>query len=260
MKLTTENYYSAEADKEYMSVSQYKRWTTCPAAAYAQYIGETWKPETTDALLHGSYFHGLFDGSAAVFLADHPELLTAKGLKTAPIKALDAIFDRVSQDAFFMNAVTGQHEEIYTAELFGIQWKCRVDVVNFDRMFFSDVKTCRSFEPIWNDELRVKQPFYLAYSYDLQLAIYQELIRIATGHKLEAYIPAVTKESVPDYEVFDFNSDDMETHFVGILNGVKYGIEAIETMKAGAVELRRCERCDYCKTTKRLTATTLAVI
>lgn len=33
MLLTSENYFSIEADKEYMSVSQYKNFKTCEAKA-----------------------------------------------------------------------------------------------------------------------------------------------------------------------------------------------------------------------------------
>ena len=260
MNLTTENYYTPEADAEYMSVSQYKRWISCPAAANAQYVAGIWKPESTDALLHGSYFHALFDGTAENFLADTPDLMTKKMEKTAPVKLLDSIFARVSQDSFFMNAVTGEHERIFTAGLHGVQWKCRIDVMDFDKFggFLCDIKTVRDFAPVWNEDLRLKLPFYLSMKYDLQLAVYQKLIEIATGYKLSAYIAAVTKEAIPDYEVFDFNSDDMETHFFMLLNEVKTGVEQIQAIKSGNLEIRRCEKCDYCKQTKRLKTTTLA--
>ena len=35
LKLTEENYYSNEADWQYMSVSQYKKFLECEAAAVA---------------------------------------------------------------------------------------------------------------------------------------------------------------------------------------------------------------------------------
>jgi hypothetical protein len=260
MELTIENYYTPEADMEYMSVSQYKRWLQCPAAAFAQYVTGTYKPETSDAMLAGSYFHGLFDGSAETFLRDNPELLTAKGLKTAIIKTLDDIFARVKLDAFFMNAVTGQHEEIYTAELFGIMWKCRVDVVNFDRGFFTDIKTVKDFALVWNDEKRIKQEFYIASGYDLQLAIYQKIIEKCTGHKLEPYIAAVTKEKTPDYDVIEFTGAEIDQHFDLLIGSIAGVIGVIKDIKARTFQPVRCEKCDYCKATKQLKHTTMARI
>jgi hypothetical protein len=135
MELTPHNYFTPEADAEYMSVSQFKRWLECPAAAKAQYVDKVYIPETTDAMKLGTYFHGLFDGTAEKFLMETPELLTLKGAKTAPVKQLDEIYARVQQDEFFMNAVSGERERIFTAELFGMKWKCKVDVVDFDKSF-----------------------------------------------------------------------------------------------------------------------------
>ena len=44
MILTNDNYYSPEANWEYMSVSQYKQFLKCEAAAMAQLKGE-WSSE-----------------------------------------------------------------------------------------------------------------------------------------------------------------------------------------------------------------------
>ena len=54
MILTNDNYYSSEANRRYMSVSQYKQFCKCEAAAMAQIMGEWEFPKTT-ALLVGSY-------------------------------------------------------------------------------------------------------------------------------------------------------------------------------------------------------------
>jgi len=255
MKLTDANYFSAEADKEFMSVSQFKRWQECPAAAKAQYVDGTYKPETSDAMLLGSYFHGLFDGTAESFLVQTPELMTAKCQKIAAVKQLDEIFERVSRDEFFMNACTGQHEEIYTAELFGTIWKCKVDVVDFDKGFFTDIKTVKDFSLVWDNEKRAKLEFYQASKYDLQLAVYQAIIKAAAGYELEPFIAAITKEKVPDYAVFEFTSFEMKEHFESLLNNVGRRCSEIKDMKQGASPTWSCGVCEYCKKTKKLTKT-----
>lgn len=59
--LSDANYYSNEADWQYMSTSQYKSFLKCEAAALAKLKGE-WTP-TSDpkALLVGNYVHSYFE-------------------------------------------------------------------------------------------------------------------------------------------------------------------------------------------------------
>lgn len=60
MELTAENYYSPEANAEYMSVSQFKSFAgtdgklACEAEAMAELRGE-WEMKKTTALMVGSY-------------------------------------------------------------------------------------------------------------------------------------------------------------------------------------------------------------
>lgn len=274
MQITTENYYSAEADKIYMSVSQYKRWNSCPTAAHAQYVAGTYKPETSDAMALGSYFHFLFEcdpeeliidnpipiTKRQYYLDNHPELTLKTGKPSAPARQIEEMHERVKVDNFFMLFCTGEHERIFTFDLFGIPWKCRIDVIDFDKFggFFCDIKTVKDFAPVWDEDLRLKLPFYIAMKYDVQLAVYQRGIEIATGFKLLPAIATVTKEKVPDFDIIDFTGEDADTHFAIKLNEVKAGVDQIQAMKAGELEIRRCNRCDYCKSTKRLTSTTMA--
>ncbi len=59
--LSDENYYSTQADWQYMSVSQYKKFLECEAAALAKLKGE-WVPSTDPkALLVGNYVHSYFE-------------------------------------------------------------------------------------------------------------------------------------------------------------------------------------------------------
>ncbi|MDT2738245.1 PD-(D/E)XK nuclease-like domain-containing protein, partial [Enterococcus pseudoavium] len=63
--LSDENYYSNEADWHYMSVSQYKDFIKCPAAALAKLKGE-WQPDSDKKpLLVGNYVHSYFESAEA---------------------------------------------------------------------------------------------------------------------------------------------------------------------------------------------------
>ena len=39
---------------DHLSPSQYRAWSECPAAAYAQYVARTYRPGTTEAMALGS--------------------------------------------------------------------------------------------------------------------------------------------------------------------------------------------------------------
>ena len=61
IKLNDDNYYGNEADWQYMSVSQYKNFLKCPAAALAKLKGD-WQPSSDPiALLVGNYVHSYFE-------------------------------------------------------------------------------------------------------------------------------------------------------------------------------------------------------
>lgn len=79
MKLTQENYFGHEANKEYMSKSQFRSWQTCEAATLAELNGE-FERETTLALLVGSYIDAAMDSPEELqkFESEHPEMFTIK--------------------------------------------------------------------------------------------------------------------------------------------------------------------------------------
>ena len=104
MILTNENYYSNIANQEYMSVSQYKSFHKCEAAAMAELRGEWVRPKTT-ALLVGSYVDSWFEGTLDEFKEQNPEIFR-KGRGDIQLKAdfiqAEQIIKRVQQDPTFM--------------------------------------------------------------------------------------------------------------------------------------------------------------
>lgn len=72
MKLTTDNYFSNEAAKEYMSTSQFKAFMKCPAAIMAEINGEI-KPENKDSYTEGHMFEAIVSGNEELFYMQHPK-------------------------------------------------------------------------------------------------------------------------------------------------------------------------------------------
>ena len=91
MELTAENYYSPEANAEYMSVSQFKSFAgtdgklACEAEAMAELRGE-WEMKKTTALMVGSYVDSYFEGTLDDFEKRTPELFTQPANKKSRLK------------------------------------------------------------------------------------------------------------------------------------------------------------------------------
>ena len=132
MQLTSENYYSKEANQEYMSVSGYKDFAgtygKMPCEFYGmEKLNGRWEDEKSTALLVGSYVDSYFEGSLEQFKKDNPEIFTQKGELKANFKQAEEIIARIERDEYFMKYMSGQKQVIMTGELFGAKWKIKMD-------------------------------------------------------------------------------------------------------------------------------------
>lgn len=182
MVLTPENYYSPEANFEYMSVSQFKDFSGtygqvgCEARAMAKLRGE-YQEEKTTALLVGSYVDSYFEGPESLerFKSENPEIFTQKGELRAEYKKADTIIQRIESDEYFMQCMSGEKQVIMTAEIFGIPWKIKIDSYVKD-IVITDLKIVESIKKMkWVRDLGYLD-FIRFWGYDTQGAIYQETV------------------------------------------------------------------------------------
>ena len=190
MILTNENYYTPEANLEYMSVSQYKDFQKCEAMALASLRGEWVRPQTT-ALLVGSYIDSWFEGTLEEFCKAHPEIYTRTGKLKADFIQAEELIEFVKKDPLFMRYMSGRKQVIMTAELFGTKWKIKMDSYHPDKIV--DLKVMRSMERIMG------KSFVEHWGYDLQMAIYAAV----EGRDLATYLAVVTKQDPPDKDIID---------------------------------------------------------
>lgn len=252
LKLTKDNYHSLQAEREYMSRSQYLGFLDCEAREMAKLAGE-WVEEKSKALLVGSYVHAWNEGCRKEFIAETPEMFTKAGGLRADFKVADKMIDTLENDPLCMYMLEGEKEQIFTAEFAGTIWKVMADVHNPNRQRMIDLKTTKSIrEHTWNDEQRCKLSFVEQYNYVLQAALYCEIEKIAKKRNswLDFYIVAVSKENSPDKAVIDLR--DPERYLIE-LEAVKENMPHILAVKLGKVEPTRCEKCEYCRSTKKLT-------
>ena len=240
MILTNENYYSVEANREYMSVSQYKDFRKCEAMAMATLRGE-WKKPESKALLIGSYVDAWFEGTLDEFKADHPDIFKKNGYLKADYVLAEKIIDFVQKDAVFMDYMAGEKQVIMTAEFFGTKWKIKIDSYHPGEMIV-DGKVMRTMERIMG------KSFVEHWNYDIQMAVYAEVVRLVTGLSLDTFLAAVTKQDPPDKEVIDIPQWRREE----VLADVERNMPRILAVKSGAVTPERCGVCEYCRKTKMI--------
>ena len=246
MILTEQNYHAPAASLAFMGASQFKAFQKCQASALSSVRGE-YQRETTTALLVGSYVDAYFSGSLDLFRAQHPEICKRDGTLKAEYVQADEIIERIERDEVFKRHLLGVTQPILKGQIAGVDFKIKADVLQDDKIV--DLKCMRDFEPIWSADEGRRVHFIEAWGYDIQGAIYQEIVRQIRGERLPFIIAAATKEKTPDIGLFSIPQDrldyclDLVEHYAPIYNEIKLGLR----------EAERCGKCDYCKSTKVLT-------
>ena len=249
MKLTADNYHSSESNMVYWSVSQFKEFERCEACGLASARGE-YVREETDALLIGSYVDAYFSGELGEFIDAHRDVMFSKrgGGLLAKFQRADEIIRAVNRQPLMLEFLAGEKQVIQTAEMFGVPWKIKMDVYRPDERIV-DLKCVKDFGDIWDGTLGSRRSWLEYWGYDIQGAIYQKVVEENTGKKLPFYLAAVTKEKVPDVAVIEIPQHILDA----ALGLVEAKIERFDLIKSGDVEPIRCETCEWCKATKKLT-------
>lgn len=253
LELNEENYYSQEANKAYLSCSQIKDFMDCEAKAMARLNGE-YEEEKSTALWVGSYVDAALTGTKEEMdklLSDNLKVFYAygnpeKGLK-ADFKKADKCIERVKSDETMMKTLSGDHQVIMTGELFGVPTKIKIDSYKKGK-FIVDLKTTADMQKgMYSAELGRYVSWIEGYKYTLQMAIYREIVKQNTNDTLPCYLTVVDKTDVPDIGIFQIDSATMDDE----LENIKDIVNNIDLIKKGKVEAKRCEKCDYCKSTKK---------
>lgn len=254
MKISADNYYSTEANRAYWSVSQFKAFQTCEAAAMAELNGE-YQREKTTALLVGSYVDAYFAGESDEFVRNNPEIFNKRtGALKAEYAAADGLIARLVSEPLMREYMSGETQRIFTADVFGVPWKAKFDFYTGGRIV--DLKVVRDYNPIWQDGFG-RRPWYEFWNYDIQGAMYRAIEQAATGRKdpLPFFIASITKEKEPEPELWAFDG----VVFDEALAIVEEKLPRFDLVKRGRIEPIRCGVCEYCKRTKHVTKPRLIV-
>ena len=262
IELNDANYYSHEADEQYMSVTQYKNFAGCMGLRGCQaramaILHNEWTSKVTNAMLIGSYVDAYYEGTLDKFKSEHPEIFTQKGTLKAEFAHADKIIERAKRDTMFEGFMAGEKQTIMTGKLFGADWKIKIDSY-VPNKFICDLKVMQQiFEDDRNDpkEMWVRDRGYVDWihywGYDIQGAVYQEIVYQNTGKRLPFFIAALDKQKERETGLAIFHIDDQCLR--DALAEVESNMPRILDIKAGLSEPSRCELCDYCRSTKVLT-------
>lgn len=252
MILTAENYYSEKANREYISVSQYKDFCgtigrpACEEQAIAKLNGDRMM-EKTASLMVGSYVDAHFEGTLDIFKAQNPEIFTRAGSLKAEYRKAEDIINRIERDDLFMQFMGGEKQRIMTAEMFGAKWKIKLDSY-IPGVCIVDLKIMKSLREAHYTKDFGMMDFVRYWGYDIQAAVYQEVVYRNTGRRLPFYIAAASKEKETDIEVIQVSQAAMDE----CLAEVEQNTPRILALKSGEYDPLRCETCDWCKHTKIL--------
>jgi hypothetical protein len=254
MILTNENYFSKEASQEYLSVSQYKNFigTMGKAGCEAQgvaLLNDEWDFDNkTTALLVGSYVDAHFEGTLNIFKAQNPEIFTLKGALKSEYRQAEEIINRIERDPLFMQFMSGDKQTIMTAEMFGSLWKIKIDSYLKVKAIV-DLKIMKSLRDRFYHKDYGYMDFIQEWGYDIQGAVYQEVVYRNTGKRLPFFIAAASKEKETDIELIWVPDEHLREKLIE----VEQNTPKIMMLKNKEVQPIRCETCDYCKHTKILT-------
>lgn len=259
--LTNDNYYSLDADIAYCSASQYLDiigrpiLPGCEARAMAKLKGE-WVEETTKAMLIGTILDTLWelndmpiDEKIGVIADKFPECVSTRGatkgeLKTEYKQAIQ-LYQRTVKDEIFCKLMSGDKQTIMTGEIEGLSFKIKMDSF-VPGVCITDLKTtqdCSRSHRKYIADSGNREPFFIAWGYDTQLAIYREIVRQNTGDTLRCYIAAVDKKEHPLPQTIELSPNLLDD----AMESIKANIPRIIMLKNGEIEPLECGECDYCR-------------
>lgn len=260
MQLSEATYFSTRADTDYMSASQVKRFLECEALALAEIRGDIIREKTT-ALLVGSYVDAHFSGTLDDFVTENPQIYTQRGELRADYQQAREIIAYIENDPLLMAMLDGETQRIVTGEVEGIPFKGKLDVLLSEAQCQAiaqdypdmaehllmapgaivDMKIMRDMAPVYMPGAG-RLSFVQAWRYDLQLAIYQQLV----GDKLPCFLLVATKEKSPDKALIHVPQYMLDA----ALEAVSHLLPRFHHLKRHPDEAEACGKCAWCKVNK----------
>lgn len=226
-----------------MSYSQFKGFIECEAKELAKLEGRYEEPESK-ALKVGGYVDAYFSKELDKFIENNPDMFSTRGESKGQLKAeyqicLDLIKTIQKDEKFNSLFFSGEPQRIFTGEIAGVPFKGKIDMLYPEKIV--DIKCMKDTEDIWNNATKTRVPFYSYYGYSIQAAIYQELVRQATGKRLPYYLAVVTKTGQIEKHAYQFSQEALDL----TLKFVEELAPRFQKIKNHEIEPNECGKCGY---------------
>ena len=93
------------------------------------------------------------------------------------------LIERIKSDKMLMHYMSGEKQKIMTGEILSVPFKIKIDSYLKDEAIV-DLKVMKDFSDVWSTAYNSRVNFVEAYNYDIELAIFQEIVFQNTGKKL----------------------------------------------------------------------------
>ena len=243
-ELNEQNYFSRRAEADFFSASQIKAFRKCEAAAMADLQGLRVR-EVSQAMMIGQDVDAALTGDLDEWCGCHPEIKKRDGTLKAEFLQASEMVGRANRDPLFMDFMQGEHQTILTAELFGVPFKAKFDVLGADRIV--DLKTVRDLSPVYLPG-QGRVDFATAWDWPLQMAIYQRIYEEVESVRLPCYLAVITKETPPDIRIIQVDQERMDAE-IALL---EQQLPRFEAVKNGLIDPERCEACAWCRQSRVL--------
>lgn len=233
IELSTDDLYFA--DNNYMSVSRYKRFKQCEVLGMVDF------GQPTESMKIGSYVDNYVSGTLDKFIEDNPDIISSRGKTKGELKSgfkqAEEICRFIDNDKVIQQFLSGDKQTVVTGEIKGVPFKSKLDIYS-KGIAINDLKIMASI----TDRKGDYYDFISNWGYDIQLAVYQELIFQNTGDKLPCYIVAVTKEYPINSAIINIPQEILDS----ALLEVEDKIERFYNIWIGVEQAIGCGKCSSC--------------
>jgi hypothetical protein len=160
------------------------------------------------------------------------------------VQALETI-EKIKKQPLMIQHFKSKHQTIMTGEIAGVPFKIKMDNYKPDE-FIADMKYMASLR-----SPNLFEPMVKYWGYDIQGAVYQEIVYQNTGKRLPFYLDIATKETPSHLAVAEIKQYDLDE----ALETVKALAPRYQAIKNGEIEPERCGEydCHYCTETNIIT-------
>ena len=178
-----------------------------------------------------------------------PKLITHKVPKPRRLNQKAGIVqnaaERIKSFEGCQSILEGEKEKALVFEIKGILWRCKVDVINKEKGYITDLKFMQNFNNTWSNFHNRTVRWYNSYFYNLQAAVYAYAFYSNYDKWPTFHILGVSKETPCNVQIITFSPERLEETFMHFVKT----IEEIHELKRGEAEPERCNNCHYCRCT-----------